>query len=67
MMDSEEFARSSRMDAIQTVENREQYLIDLGYETTDEVLAEADMDEFRLEFMLEDVLDYLRLKTELLR
>lgn len=38
----------------------QQYLIDLGYETTDEVLAQADMDEFRLEFMLEDVLDYLR-------
>ena len=31
MMDSEEFARCSRMDTIQTVENREQYLIDLAY------------------------------------
>lgn len=36
------------------------YLVDLGYGNPDEVLATADMEEFRLQFMQDDVLAYMR-------
>jgi len=36
------------------------YLVDLGYSNPGEVLADADMEEFRLQFMQDDVLAYMR-------
>lgn len=37
-----------------------EYLLDLGYENPGEVLATADMEDFRLTFLQEDVIAYVR-------